>query len=191
MDAEALFWTKIAAVGQVAGAAATFLAAWVALHLARSERVFRLRVRAHFGQIVDSRGAVPVLTISVENVGHRTAIVTAFGWTTGYAFPIGILPKWLRLRSAFQFPDYEWPINPAFPWTLAPGESRSTHLRREEFIAGFAKPLDGDLFRKLPWHSRPRLFRHRVHVQVSTRPKIYYGRVHPKVSQALEESYQG
>lgn len=119
------------------------------------------------------------------------AIVTAFGWTTGYAFPIDILPNWLRLRSVFQMPDYEWAINPNFPWTLAPGESRSTHLRRSEFIGGFAKPVDNDLFRKLPWRSRPRLLRHRVHVQVATRQTVYHGKVNPKVSRALEDAYEG
>src|SRR3546814_2402360 len=80
------------------------------------------------------------MCIQVENIGMRTARIEGFGWTTGYANVWRFLPKALRLRSVHQLPDYEWAINKNFPWTLEPGESQSTFMRREEFFAGMAEP---------------------------------------------------
>jgi hypothetical protein len=186
-----LFWTKVAAIGQVAGAVATFLAVIVALYLGRAQQRFQLKVKAHFGQIVDVRGATPVMTIEVENTGLRTVRITGFGWSTGFTNTIRALPKWLRLQSAFQMPDYTWAINPPFPWILEPGEAKSTHIRRQDFIDGFSEPAPEDLFRRLPWASRKRLFRHRVWVGVYTRPTVWFGVVDPKITDALNKSYRG
>jgi hypothetical protein len=190
MDSSFLFWAKVGAIGQVAGAAATFLAASIALYLARSERAFRLRVSARFAQIVDQRGAIPVLSVEVENIGYRSVRISGFFWTTGYANTLRILPKMLRIRSAHQMPDYEWAINPDFPWTLEPGESRSTHIRRADFIEGFSQPHPQDLFRRFPWQKRPELFRHRIGVGVYTKRGVYFGRVDSKVTTALTEAYR-
>src|SRR3546814_13065455 len=90
---ESLFWTKVAAIGQVAGAAATFLAAWVALYLGRTDRQFRLRVTATFQNIVSSHGSIKVMCIQVENIGMRTARIEGFGWTPGHAIVWRFLPK--------------------------------------------------------------------------------------------------
>src|SRR3546814_19828801 len=114
---ESLFWTKVAAIGQVAGAAATFLAAWVALYLGRTDRQFRLRVTATFQNIVSSHGSIKVMCIQVENIGMRTARIEGFGWTTGYANVWRFLPKALRLRSVHKLPVSEWAINKKFTWT--------------------------------------------------------------------------
>lgn len=191
MDSSGLFWTKLAAIGQVAGAIATFAAVWVALYLAQSERSFRLRVTAKFQRIVSVGGSIRVMSIQVENVGLRTAVINGFGWTTGYANTLRILPKAFRLRSAFQLPDYEWSVNPPFPWKLEPGQSRSTHIKRENFIEAFSKPAKNDLFRRFPWQRAPKLFRHRVYVSVDTRETVYPGVVDRKVTQTLNQTYQG
>src|SRR3546814_10170174 len=98
----------------------------------------------------------------------RTARIEGFGWTTGYANVWRFLPKALRLRSVHQLPDYEWAINKNFPWTLEPGESQSTFMRREEFIAGMAEHHDHGLFRTSPIRRRPFLLHHRVYVTVAT-----------------------
>src|SRR3546814_17145288 len=108
---ESLFWTKVAAIGQVAGAAATFLAAWVALYLGRTDRQFRLRVTATFQNIVSSQGSIKVTCIQVENIGMRTARIEGFGWTTGNANVWSFLPQAIRLRRVQNLPTYERPKN--------------------------------------------------------------------------------
>lgn len=191
MDEAALFWTKVAAIGQVAGAIATFAAVVVALILSRTERQLRVRVSARFGYIVDVNGHTEVMTFEVENVGLRPVVVHGIHWTTGWYNRMGLVPKIFRVQSAFQMPDYTWPINPNFPWRLSPGESQSSHIRRQDFIEGFADPAPKDLFRRLPWQRRPKLLRHRVGVGVNTRRKIILGKVDPAITEALNSAYRG
>lgn len=188
MDAT-LYWTKVAAIGQVAGAAATFLAAFVALHLARSERLIRLRVRARFGRVVDALGSTNAVFIEIENIGLRPARVTSVGWATGYANAIRLLPKALQLKSAFQIPDYEWNVNVPLPWVLEPGESKSTAFRRDNFVEHMLSPGGVSLYRLLPWRTRATLFRHRVAVGVSTRRTAMFGKVDKAVTRALEDAF--
>ncbi len=183
-----LYWTKVAAIGQVAGAAATFLAAILALYLARSERLIRLRVRAKFGRVVDATGSTPAILIEVENTGLRTARVTSIGWSTGYANRFRLLPEVFRLKSAFQVPDYQWHINRQLPWVLEPGEAISTAFRREDFIRHMLEPGAKGLFRLLPWRTRATLFRHRVLVGISTKRTAIFGKVDKAVTAAVEDA---
>jgi len=186
-----LYWTKVAAIGQVAGAIATFLAVVIALVQSRAERSLRVRVRARLGLIVDGRGQTEVMTYEVENTGLRPVVVNGMHWATGFINVLGILPPPLRLKSAFQMPDYEWPINENFPWRLGPGESKSTHIRRQDFIDEFCQPNEHDLFRRFFWQRRPKLFWHRAGVAINTRRGIVFGRVDRNLTSALEEAYLG
>ena len=187
---ESLYWTKIAAIGQVAGALATFLAAGVALQLGRTERQLRLRVTASFQTIVSSRQSVQVMCVQVENIGMRTARVDSFGWATGFANSLWILPSWLRLRSAHQMPDYEWVINKDFPWTLEPGQTQSTYMRRPEFLEALSAPHEQGIFRSWQVFKKPFLLRLRVYVGVATMQKVCFGTVDPKIVRALTETYR-
>lgn len=191
MEAEILLWTKIAAIGQVAGALATFLAVVFALILARAERSLRVRVNARFAAIVDIHGSTSVMTYEVENIGLRPVVVTGMHWTTGFPNRFGFMPRPLQLKAAFQMPDYEWSINENFPWRLDPGESKSTHMRRQEFIESFVEPNQHDLFRQFFWQKRPRLFFHRVGVAVNTQPKIVFGQIDKSITTVLNDSYRG
>lgn len=191
MDAEILFWTKVAAIGQVAGAIATAAAVFVALLLSRAERQLRVRVSARFASIVDVHGQTEVMSYEVENIGLRPVVVHGMHWTTGWINRLGLLPKPLRLRSAFQLPDYAWGINKNFPWRLEPGETQSTHIRRQDFIDTMTEPVEGNLFRRLPWQRRPRLLNLRVGVAVVTKPRVVFGKVDPRLTAALNDQYEG
>ena len=180
----------IGALAQVAGSLATFGAVVVALRLARQERTIRLRVTAGFRTIISQVVEIQVLAVTVENVGHRAAKIELFGWTTGYVRKWIKFPKRFALQSCIQMQDYNWAINERFPWTLEPGQSKSTFIRRTEFVEGFSKHSNGDLFRKLPFAKRWVLFRHRVGVGVATHPQMYFGKVEDSVSSTLEAAYE-
>jgi hypothetical protein len=184
-----LYWTKVAAIGQVAGASATFFAAVIALYFARSERLIRLRVRAKFGRVVDSLGSTSAVFIEVENTGLRTARITMIGWTTGYVNYLRFLPKFLRLKSVFQIPDHDWYVNQRLPWVLEPGEAISTAFRRDDFVHNMMQPGGVSLFRLLPWRSRATLLRHRATVAVSTRRTGVFGKVDKAITKALEMAF--
>lgn len=184
-----IYWAKVAAIGQTAGALATFAAVVVALWLAKSERAYLLRVRARFGLILDVAGKTEVMTIEVVNIGLRKVTVTGFGWTTGFRNTLRILPPAFRLRSAFQFDDYSWSINPRFPWHLEPGESKMTHIRKADFIKSMTEVHPENLFRRLPLFNRWILLRHRVYVSISALETAYQGKVDPKMTKQLELHY--
>src|SRR3546814_17341048 len=125
------------------------------------------------------------MCIQVENIGMRTARIEGFGWTTGYANVWRFLPKALRLRSVHQLPDYEWAINKKFPWTLEPGESQSTFMRRAEFIAGMAENHDHGLFPTSPQRRRPFLLPNLVYVSVAPHRVRCPGKEDPRITRAV------
>ncbi len=180
-------WTMIAALAQVMGSIATFAAVYVALKLAREERDIKLRVSAKFVSIISEHLDIKVMSVTVENIGHRKATIEGFYWSTGYFSRL--VPTFLRAQTAMQMEDYSWAINVRFPWILEPGDSKSTFIRKGDFLDGFTNAQDGDMFRKLPFTNRWRLFHHRVGVGVRTLATVYFGTVDPKLTQQLEENY--
>jgi hypothetical protein len=180
-------WTKVGVPAQVVGSVATFLAVVVALKLAREERAIKLRVSAKFMSIISEHLDVKVMAVTVENTGHRKATVEGFYWSTGYFSRIS--PRFLRAQTAMQMEDYSWAINQRFPWVLEPGDSKSTFIRKTDFLDSFKEAQDGDLFRKMPFTNRWRLFNHRVGIGVRTLPTVYLGTVDPKLTQKLEANY--
>ena len=190
MTDQALFWAKLAALGQIAGAAATFLAVVAALLLARAERQLKIRVSAALMHLVNQMGATPIIAVEVENIGLRKVRVTGIGWSTGFFRWLFVLPKFLRARTCHQIPDYTWAINENFPWELEPGQSKTTSFRREEFLQEFRIAQPNDLFRKLLGQKRHVLFRHRVHAGVYTKRGVVLGKVDPKLTRLLEENYE-
>jgi hypothetical protein len=188
--ADELFWVEVDAIGQVAGAIATFAAVLTALYFALREQSLRIRVSAGLWKLVNDSGVTPVITITIDNIGLRKVGITSIGWTTGYFGRFFRLFPRLRVRSAHQMDDYTWAINPRFPWLLEPGESRSTHFKRAELLKEFHRAQEGDLFRRVPWSRRYLLFRHRVYAGVYTKRRVTLGKVDPELTKLFEENYE-
>jgi hypothetical protein len=171
---ETLYWAKLSAIGQIAGALATFSAVVVTLYLTRVERRIRIKVSAKLGRIATQEGATPVLSISVENVGLRKARIEGLYWMGGiprWRVPRPIrwfIPKWLDQESAFQVPEYDWHINQNFPWRLEPGESQSTHFHRQGYFEDFTEQMGDVLFRKIPFLNKSIAVFPRVGMGVAT-----------------------
>lgn len=65
-----MFWEKVSAIGQVAGAIATFMAVVISLYIARGGRVPRLSLKV--GERLTIGGGLPehrLLMFSVTNMG--------------------------------------------------------------------------------------------------------------------------
>lgn len=194
MPEEGLFWTKVAAIGQVAGAVATFFAVVTALWIARQEQRTRVRVRARTGKVVSSHGPVSVISVSVEKVGLRSVKINSIGWIGGlptWKFPKplrALVPEWLSQVTLFQMPEYDWHINDNFPWRLAPGESKSTHFRYERFLSEFKGKQGAAFFRRVPLVGRTVPIRPRVYVSVDTRP-MTIGRIDQNLVEAMRKAF--
>lgn len=183
-------WEIVSALAQVAASVATFLAVWVALRLAREERAIHLRVRAQSMAIVNEQGSTDVVMVSVDNVGLRRAVITSLYWSTGYRRILVRLPFFLQLRGAFQNEDWDFYANERMPWSLEPGEAKSTFFRNDDFFDEFSKHRKGDLFRRMPFSKRYRLLNHRVGVGVKTIDRVVTGRVAPELTRELEAAYE-
>lgn len=118
------FWTIVAAVGQVAGAVATFSAVVVSLYLSTSARKPRVKLRV--GERIIIGGGVDdrrVLMFSVANVGERNVHVRSLGWRTGQ---INWGPEWLRRQAAVQLTGGV-PGGTDPPYELLPGAEISSY----------------------------------------------------------------
>ncbi len=94
MDAQILYWTKLAAIGQIAGAVATAAAVIVSLFIVFSERREFLRlVVSRKTMYPPNTAPYDVIDFEVTNIGVQRVRVTAFGWRTGWASKG---PAWLR-----------------------------------------------------------------------------------------------
>ncbi len=131
---ESLWWTKVAALGQVAGAIATLAAVLVSLWLAQSERRAYIKVRAGL-RITFAGDGSPfehVISILITNHGLRPVRVSTVGWRTGWS-QFG--PKWIKFQYAMQ--KFDRPVSmiasPSPPFDLAPGQEVSLYLAPETF----------------------------------------------------------
>lgn len=195
MEADISFWTKVAAIGQVLGATATFLAVIVALQLARSERQLRVRVTAQLGTIVNAIESTDVVSVTVQNVGLRAAKIDGFGWIGGFpswSLPKilrWLIPKWLQQRTLYQVYDYSWAINEKFPWRLQPGESKSSYIRRSNFFDEFVKKEGETFFRRVPLTTLRIAVRPRVFAAIDTQP-ITTGRIAKPLLREMRKAHQ-
>ena len=133
MDAELLLWTKIAAIGQVAGAFATALAVAVTLWVVLSERQARVKVTAGLRLLVTQGRpdlTEEVINITVVNTGLRPVSVNSIGWRTGWVRRFG--PKWARygfaMQSAAMQRDSQDP-----PYVLEPGQQKAMLVNLKPF----------------------------------------------------------
>lgn len=127
-----LFWTKWAAIGQLLGAGATFMAVaaslWIALYGLRP----KLKLRAQEWTILGSGTAddEQVFAFQIANVGERPIQVRSFG-KTGW---LGFGPAWLRRQYAMQnFNSVLWTTAP--PFDLQPGTEVSSHVYMHHLLA--------------------------------------------------------
>lgn len=152
---EALFWEKVAALGQVAGAIATFAAVCVSLWLARSERRAHVRARAGLRMIFAGDGSPfeDVISVQVTNHSLRSARISSVGWRTGW---MKYGPRWLAFQHAVQ--KFDRPISsissPRPPFDLGPGQEVTFYLSPEPFKKG-GEWRNSFFNRHFPWRQNP------------------------------------
>jgi len=149
-----LFWTIVAAVGQVAGAVATFAAVLVSLYLATSARKPRVKLRV--GERLIIGGGVDdqrVLMFSVANVGERNVHVRTLGWRTGR---LRWGPQWLKRQAAVQLTGgVIGGTDP--PYELLPGAEISSHAEMGNILTYCRERNDRPFFTcDIPWLGRRR-----------------------------------
>lgn len=149
-----LFWTIVAAVGQVAGAVATFAAVVVSLYLATSARKPRVKLRV--GERLIIGGGVDdqrVLMFSVANLGERNVHVRTLGWRTGR---LRWGPQWLKRQAAVQLTGgVLGGTDP--PYELLPGAEISSHAEMGNILSYCGERADRPFFtRDTPWLGRRR-----------------------------------
>lgn len=149
---ETVFWTKMAALGQMAGAVATFAAVLVSLWIAQSERRAHVRVVAGL-RVVMSTPAVDVISVLITNHGLRPVRVSAVGWRTGW---LRYGPRWLSFQHAVQTFDHPISMMSAVqpPFDLGPGQDANLHIP----VTPFQEHADlrEDFFnRGLPFRKEP------------------------------------
>jgi len=136
-----MFWTIAAALGQIAGAIATFAAVGVSLWIVISERREKIKLSVGERAIVGAGTKIDVIAFQITNVGHRPVRINSFGWRVGW-LPRG--PTWLRYEWAFQTPG-NLPVSDNPPIDVLPGRSASMFIELDPFLTR-ASAKDGDLF---------------------------------------------
>lgn len=131
MDGAGPNWEKIAAIGQVAGAAATFLAVVVSLWIAFHGR--RPRLRLIVGERVIIGGGhddFDVLMYEVANAGERPVHVRGIGWRTGW---LRWGPKALRRKAAVQITNSAG-MGSEPPYEIQPGAAVGSYALMENVM---------------------------------------------------------
>lgn len=127
MNDQELYWTKVAALGQVFGAIATFLAVFMSLWLAYHARKPRLRVTVTYQIIIGGMAdGLDFLAIDVANTGERPVHIRSVGWRTGWPTK---WPSFLARGAAYQMtPGAEmFGLGTQPPFELQPGASASMY----------------------------------------------------------------
>ena len=151
MDDQILFWAKVAAIGQVAGAGATAAAVIVSLWVVLSERAARIKATAGLRLIIagDGSPAEDVIAIEVINIGQRPVRVSSIGWRSGWLQRHG--PEWARRKYAMQTSSRRRDSHDP-PFALEPGEKRTMLIDVRSFQGEAMLRLNHDLFgRMLPF----------------------------------------
>lgn len=131
MQEQVLLWTKISAIGQLVGAAATFAAVAVSLWVVLSERRESLRLVVGKRLIVGGgHDRIAVVSFEVTNIGVAPIRVNSAGWRSGW---VSRGPAWARYRHAVQMND-DLGLGVMAPFDLLPGRSASLLLRLALFL---------------------------------------------------------
>ena len=178
-----LFWTAVAALGQVAGAMATAAAVMTTLWIVLSERRPRLRVIAGLRLMIPGDGtpATDVISVSIANIGVRRVRCVGLGWRTGR---LRWGPKWLQRQQALQNADY-MPGSAQLPFDLDLGEEKSLLLAVESYqTAVDAETRAAFFLRRPPWSGRPQPTRTDVIVALAAHKGVF-GRVEADLAHFL------
>ncbi len=144
MEDPALYWTKVAAIGQVAGAIATALAAVVSLWIAFHGRKPRLKLtvgeRIIFG---GGQSEIRVLMFKIANAGERPVHISGVGWLTGWS-KWG--PSFLQFKPAIQITGGAFYGDQAPPFEIQPGAAVTTQALMENVLAYAAERAEEPLF---------------------------------------------
>jgi hypothetical protein len=127
-----LYWLEVGAIGQVLGAAATFLAVVASLFIALRVNKPRLRFRASSMLIIGDHAAqdLNVAAFSVVNQGDRPVHIRGIGWHTG---EMRWGPKFLRRQSAVQIAGGV-PYGRVPPYEIQAGEEISSYALMTNLI---------------------------------------------------------
>lgn len=87
-EIQTLFWSKLASIGQIAGAIATFMAVIVSLYFSNKDNTEEISIECG---IYDNEIG-KVIGVKFSNTGNQTAYLSEYSWRTGYAkFPLFFL----------------------------------------------------------------------------------------------------
>ncbi|MES2291793.1 MAG: hypothetical protein V4527_00660 [Pseudomonadota bacterium] len=150
---DAMYWTKVGAIGQVAAAIATFAAVCVSLWLARSERRANVKAGAGLRLLIpgDSSPFEDRIAIHITNFGMRAVRISNLGWRTGW---LKHGPKWLKFQHAVQTFNNPVISNPRLPFDLGPGLDVTFYVSPDAFKKT-DEVRDTFFCRKLPWEANP------------------------------------
>lgn len=135
MDQALLFWTKIGALGQLAGALATFLAVLVSLYVIVTDRREGVKLVVGERKIIGGGINLDVISFEITNVGARPFVINSIGWRTGW-FKRG--PKSLRHKWAIQVGDNSV-LSTQLPYVLQQGQSASVTIPTNMFFQNNSK----------------------------------------------------
>jgi hypothetical protein len=152
-----LFWTQVAAIGQVLGAFATAAAVIVSLVIVMSQRRIVLDMKVGIRSIFDdtTKVATDLILWEITNTGQREVRLSSVGWRTGLIS--GRFHRW-----APDFLKAQWAVqrlsnDPAcgrLPFDLMPGKNIHFFIELGVFENAI-KDMRSDFFlRKLPWLDR-------------------------------------
>jgi hypothetical protein len=148
MEDPTLYWTKVAAIGQVAGAIATATAAIVSLWIAFHGRQPRLKLIVGI-RIVIGGGApeLAVLMFNIANAGERPVHVNGIGWRTGW---LRWGPQFLTRRAAVQLTGVPQLGDLAPPFEIQPGAAVATYALMANILS-YARERAPEPFYSRDW----------------------------------------
>ena len=137
MDPQELYWTKVSAIGQAAGAIATSLAVATSLYVAFRGRRPRIKLTVGERLIIGQppQANVAVLAFTIVNAGERPVHIQGIGWRTGY---LRKGPEFLRRQVAVQTAGGV-ALGKEPPYELQPGASQTTYALLENVLSWTAK----------------------------------------------------
>ena len=132
MEDPTLYWTKVAAIGQVAGAIATFAAAVVSLVIAFPSRKPRIKLTVG-KRVVFCGGKIEavLLMFDIANAGERPVHVNGIGWETGW---LRWGPKFIAKQFAVQLTGMPQYGSGPPPFEIQPGAAVQTYALMENVL---------------------------------------------------------
>lgn len=131
-------WNMVSALGQIAGAVATFAAVVVSLKLARDQGRPQVRLEVSVSTLLGPP-SFDVVSFTVINRGSRPVTINGYGWRTR-----GL--RW-HPESMWIVHDHRMMLQPELPKTLQPGEQALYLVSPTSFLSETAR-LRASFFRR-------------------------------------------